>query len=94
MGRRGSLAEGFDALAGAARAVREIHATRDQSRRSATVAQLSLAVRRIESQLAKAEESFAAMSSFCQQTVSKIQQLEQKIENIYLERVGGSRDAG
>ena len=34
------------------------------------------------------------MSSFCQQTVSKIQQLEQKIENIYLERVGGSRDAG
>lgn len=94
MGRRGSIAEGFDALAGAARAVREIHATRDQSRRSATVAQLSLAVRRIESQLQRAEQSFAAMSSFCQQTVSKIQDLERKIENIYQERIGGPRDDG
>lgn len=89
MGRRNAIADGFDALAGAARAVRAVREVTQAESRRKTIASIVASVRRIEGQLAQVEESFRAMSSFAQATVERLGQLEQKIESVYRERLAG-----
>lgn len=97
MGRNG-IAQGFDVLAGAARAVKELRSMQDQSSRRATLSALSASIRRLEKQIEKTERSFAAVSEFCQQTVRRMDQIEAHIADLQRRRLEsdgqGCRDDG
>jgi hypothetical protein len=95
--RRSAIADGFDALAGAARAVHDLRAMREDVVKRATVASLSSSVRRIESQLQKAEQSFAAISKFCEQAAQRLEILERQVTDLVADgiaRLGDSGSAG
>lgn len=70
----------------------------DQSSRRATLSVLSASVRRLEKQIEKTERSFAAVAEFCQQTVQRMEQIEEQIAELNRRRLEsdghGCRDDG
>ena len=79
---RNAIAQGFDALAAAAKAIHGLRAPTLERARQNTLREVLVELRRVRDKFQSVEESFAAVSRFANEVTTRFQALEQRIEEL------------
>jgi hypothetical protein len=82
VGRRNAIAEGFDALAAAAKAIHGLRAPVAERARENTLRSVLVELRQIRGKFQSVEESFAAVSRFANEVTTRFKAIEERIEQL------------
>ncbi len=78
------------ALTDSARAINEFRTTTKDQAKANTIRALSSEMSRLQHRVAVLEDSFVAVSEFASDIIRRFGELEQKVENVYRERLAGA----